>query len=502
MKSTEQTASVQQRMQESRQARPRNGEEEAATGDAEMTIRPDTAQESAQPNGQVTEQTTAQALAELPSIGTLLRMTFEKWYMDNIPRHAAALAYYTLFAVAPLLLLAVALMGVIYGREVAEAQLVAQVQQYIHSAEAASLVQTVLDNTLPTSTSWWVTVAGIIALIYGASSVFGELQVVLNLIWGAPLNPRNDIWGLIFGRLLAVLMVGLSGLVIFFALVVTIWFTAANDWASNVLHTHGNTEQWAYFFAFFLLTTLVFALIYKFVPNVAIAWHDVIIGAIATAFLISIARLLISWYLTHNRIGSVYGAAGSLVILLLWVYYSAQIFFLGAEFTQVYGRTYGSWWRGEPLSTPTPDEQSEQPEENSTPSAQQMIMAAILPPTTPPSPAEIAMRTPALAPAEPVALEVLNIEPTAEHQAVKVRATPSRHAWFRVRLPSRLRASRRRMAQLIALPIRATRPLREVVLAISVIGALSLAALFGIPWRKRRPEPTKSPPPLSELSDQ
>jgi len=448
----------------------------------------------------VTELIPDQPSVPLPSISALLRMTFEKWYMDNIPRHAAALAYYTLFAVAPLLLLAVALMSALYGRDVAEAQLVAQVQQYIHSAEAAALVQTVLDNTLPASSSWWVTVAGIIALIYGASSVFGELQVVLNLIWGAPLNPRNDIWGLIFGRLLAVLMVGLSGLAIFFALIVTIWFTAANDWASNFLHTNGNSEQWTYFFVFFLLTTLVFALIYKFVPNVSIAWRDVMIGAVATAFLISIARLLISWYLTHNRIGSVYGAAGSLVVLLLWVYYSAQIFFLGAEFTHVYGRTYGSRWRGEsptlPLQ-PTPDEPSQQPEASTHPSAQEMIMAAILPPATLPSPAETAMRTLELSPAEPVALEVLNIEQTAEHAAVQTPPTTSRRTQF----SRRMRVIRRRMGQLIALPIRATRPLREVVLAVGVIGALSLAALFGIPWRKRRterPEAAKKDLPIPE----
>lgn len=422
--------------------------------------------------------------APLPAIGALLRLTFEKWYADNIPRHAAALAFYTLFAVAPLLLLATEIMGAIYGRDVAEAQLVAQVEQYVHSPETAALVQTILDNTLPTASPWWVTVAGIIALIYGASSVFGELQIVLNLIWGAPLTLRDDLWGIVFGRLLAVLMVVASGLLIFFALVVSTWSSVANDWASTRLHAGSGYAEWSYFFVLLGLMTLVFALIYKFVPHVAIAWHDVIIGAVATAFLISIARLLITWYLSYSRMGVMFGTAGSLVILLLWAYYSAQIFFLGAEFTYVYGRTYGARRRQPPLTTALEAsvEQVEETvpraerEEQSDTKAAEVITAEIA-----------AIEPLVLEPDEPVTLEVGNEEPVRKQKTIRV----PRPAAVRKRLSS----IQTRLAQIRALPVTLTRPLREILMAIGVIGALSLAALFGIPWRKRRTDPTKPQQP-------
>lgn len=417
----------------------------------------------------------------LPSIGALLRMTFEKWYTDNIPRHAAALAFYTLFAVAPLMLLAVVIMGALYGRDVAERQLLAQVAQYIHSPETATLVQTILDNTLPTSSPWWVTVAVIIALIYGASSVFGELQIVLNLIWGAPLMLRNDIWGVILGRLLAVAMVVLSGLLIFFALVIATWSNLANDWAKERLQTGSGSESWIYVLVLFLLMTLVFALIYKFVPNVTIAWHDVIIGAVATAFLISIARLIITWYLSHSRMGFMFGAAGSLVILLLWAYYSAQIFFLGAEFTHVYGRTYGAQWRPQPPTptTPVAEAQTRMTEtDKAMTSAEERKQAEVIT-------AEIAALKPLeLEPTEPTILAVDNELPLQKKKRIYLPQPAKLRAW--------ISAVRARLAQISAWPIKLTRPLREIILAVSVIGALSLAALLGIPWRKRRTDGTES----------
>ncbi|MBX3015954.1 MAG: YihY/virulence factor BrkB family protein [Caldilineaceae bacterium] len=431
-----------------------------------------------------TSQDTRRNHADLPSLAMLLRMTFEKWYNDNIPRHAAALAFYTLFAVAPLLLLATEIMGMIYGHEAAEAQLVAQVERYIHSSETSALVQTILDNALPTSSPWWFTVGVIIALIYGASSVFGELQIVLNLIWGAPLTLRDDIWGLIWGRLLAVLMVILSGLLLFFALFVATWSDTANNWAASRLTT-GSYGEWSYALVLFLLMTVVFSLIYKFVPHVAIAWHDVLIGAVATAFLISVARLLITFYLSHSRVGPMFGTAGSLVILLLWAYYSAQIFFLGAEFTYVYGRTYGARRRLATLDAlPIPPT-----------AAPPMVTAAHQPissaPMEPPPPANdtpedelitdeiTALQPLALEPAEPVAVSVSNEQPNRKARGLRLPKPPPVH--------QRIQQVQRRLAQLWVLPRTIARPVREILVAVGVIGALSLAALFGLPWRKRRP---------------
>ncbi|MEZ4866726.1 MAG: YihY/virulence factor BrkB family protein [Caldilineaceae bacterium] len=422
------------------------------------------------------------APTELPTIGNLLRMTFEKWYTDNIPRHAAALAYYTLFAVAPLLLLAVEIMGLINGQDVAEEQVVQQVEHYVNSPETAALVRTILNNALPSTASWWVTVAVVLALLYGASSVFGELQIVLNLIWGAPLYRRSDIWGVLFGRLLAVLMVIIGGLLIFFALVVTGWYTLANDWATNYVNPDSSYAEWSYFFILFLLLTAIFALIYKFVPNLTIAWHDVFIGAVATAFLISVARLLISWYLSHSRVSTMFGAASSLVILLLWVYYSAQIFFLGAEFTNIYSQTYGIWWRtgALPQFDQTEEEYESTAEEDDTETPEIMIYTAPEPETT-----------------APVEIEVTNEQPLEQNGTLTDAARKATAAGRKATKASQkmvatareqVHTVRSRLLQIVRLPLTLTRPLREVIVAVGVIGALSLAALFGWPWRKRREE--------------
>ena len=229
------------------------------------------------------------------------------------------------------------------------------------------------------------------------------------------------------------------------------------------------------FLMLFTLLAAVFALIYKFMPNVTIAWHDVLIGAIATAFLISIARLLISLYLGYSRISTMFGAAGSLVILLLWVYYSAQIFFLGAEFTHVYGRTYGAQRRTQLSSEATNEAEEEHLEQGGENSLSQVThdqqSAEIIT-------AEIkAIKPLELEPAEPVTLDVSNEKPSKSPLPTRMR--------------NRVKTARSRMAQIIALPIQLTRPIREIVLAVSVIGALSLAALFGIPRRKRKTDETQ-----------
>jgi len=443
----------------------------------------------------------------LPSIGALLRMTFEQWYTDNIPRHAAGLAFYTLFAIAPLLLLAVEVMSLIYGRQTAEMQLASQIEQYVHSAEAAALTQTILDNALPSSANWLVTIGIGIAFLYGASSIFGELQVMLNIIWGVhPLNGgnfRNVIWQ----RVIAIIMVLLSGLLIVVGLVITLWYSEATTWVRSYIDTSSRFDQIAYFCITFGLTALVFALIYKYVPAVEIAWHDVLTGAVATAFLVSMARLIITLYLSYNRIGSIYGAAGSLVILLLWVYYSSQIFFLGAEFTHVYSRTYGAHRRNEPFGNAV--ENTRQRDGVSTNRAEAPKEAALV--------VKAEERS-----TSAVELEILNVnEQNEEIEQVTIpgKESPEEEkteedvkrsrfglptlalptlSWPNLRIPkpriqsdsaptsSRLRGLRHRLSQLGKLPLRIFQPLREILVAVSVIGALSLAALFGFPWHRRR----------------
>ncbi len=479
----------------------------------------------------------------MPTISSLLRMTFEKWYSDNIPRHAAALAFYTLFAIAPLLLLAVEIMSLIYGRETAEAQLTAQVEQYVHNAEAAALTQTILNNALPSSANWLVTAGIIIALIYGASAVFGELQIMLNIIWGVHPEDGGDFWQVVWERILAILMVILSGLLIVGGLVLTLWYAEAATWASSRLATDGNLDQITYFVLLLAVTALVFALIYKYVPAVHTAWHDVLIGAVSTAFLVSIARLVITLYMSYNRISSVYGAAGSLVILLLWVYYSAQIFFLGAEFTHVYSRTYGARRRGQFSSGNTT---APRPQRRRNPLRR--INGSQI--TTTPTTSEPLVVKAGERVAPDVEIEIVNLkgqqesrratttasatgaktdreaaDGTATEPTDKPKRTWLRWPWRRSNktprkttvnipasepditlpkaepptIPMRTEPTvrnglRQWIKRIVLFPLQVLRPFREIITAIGVIGALSIAVLFGFPWRKWKSAERNSTP--------
>jgi membrane protein len=165
------------------------------------------------------------------------------------------------------------------------------------------------------------------------------------LIWDVPAKAPRGLWQMVLNRLVTLAMVLLSGFLLVASLIISTLVAAAKNWLNMGSPGLGTLSEAVNFAFFFLITVLIFALIYKFVPDVHIAWRDVWIGALATALLFSVGRLLISWYLSYSTVASTYGAAGSLAILLIWIYYSAQTFFLGAEFTQVYGRTYGSRWR-------------------------------------------------------------------------------------------------------------------------------------------------------------
>lgn len=447
---------------------------------------------------------------DTPSIGALLRVTFERWYLDNIPRHAAALAFYTLFAIAPLLLLSVEVMGLIYGRDIAETQLAAQIEQFIHSTDAANLAQTILNNALPSSASWWVTAGIVIVLLYGASAVFNELQIVLNIIWGVYPTDGGDFRQLVKDRLLAILMVIVSGLLIVCGLIITLWYAEA----TNELATNRNYDQVIYFAFIFGIMALIFTLIYQFVPAVKIDWEDVIIGAVSTALLISLARLVLTLYFSYNRIDTIYGAAGSLVVVLLWVYYASQIFFLGAEFTHVYSRTYGAWRRNEPIQLP--NNTSSSATIYSVPGRETENVETEQSPLMSPEPLVVKADK---RPDPDVEVEIVNIGKNEE--AVPVFAatdtvttkaeeatTADKRSWLslpRLRprkptltLPSvpplpgsklsvRIRAIRQRLVALVRLPLQILRPFREIIMAVGVIGALSVAALVGFPWRKRRP---------------
>jgi membrane protein len=286
----------------------------------------------------------------------LLKTTVEEWNVDNASRLAAALAYYIIFSMAPLLVIGVAITGMVLGQEAAQGTLVGQIARYVNSQEVAELIQTMIQNAGAPSTNFFATIVGIVVLFYAASCVFGELKDALNLIWDVPPKPTGGLIRLLVNRLLMLVMVIVSGFLLLASLVADTGMAAATIWLNIWWPGIATWGQAASFVFFFIVTLGVFALIYKYVPDIRIAWRDVWIGAVATTLLFSIGRLLIGWYLGRSTVASTYGAAGSLGALLLWIYFSTQLFFLGAEFTQVYGRTYGSRWREHVLlADPAPE---------------------------------------------------------------------------------------------------------------------------------------------------
>ena len=279
-------------------------------------------------------------------IGKLFEETYIEWNKDNAPRLGAALAYYTVFSLAPLLVVVIAIAGLAFGPAAARGQILWQIDDLI-GKQGAEAVQGMLQAAWSPAEGILATVLSLIALVFGASLVVSELRNSLNEVWNvpAPETAQGVVAGvvdLIHQRLYAFFLVLGIGFLLLVSLVVNAALAALGRYFQGWLPTPEFVLQAANFVVWFAVTTLVFALIYKVVPDVKIAWSDVVIGAAMTSLLFTVGKLVIALYLGKSGLGSAYGAAGSLVLLLAWVYYSAQVFFLGAEFTQVYANNFGS----------------------------------------------------------------------------------------------------------------------------------------------------------------
>jgi len=271
----------------------------------------------------------------------LLKETFAEWNKDKVSRLAAALAYYTIFSLAPLLIIVIAIAGSVFGEEAARGEIVGQIQGLV-GKDGAEVIQTAIQNASRPAAGTIASVVSIVVLLFGASGVFAELQDSLNTVWEVQPKPERGLLNIIRSRFLSFSMVLGIGFLLIVSLVVSAALAAVSAYLGNVLP--GLVFFWRIvnFALGFVVTTVLFGLIYKVLPDVKITWSDVWIGAAITSLLFSIGRFLLGVYLGNSNFGSTYGAAGSLVILLAWVYYAAQILFLGAEFTQVYARRYGS----------------------------------------------------------------------------------------------------------------------------------------------------------------
>jgi membrane protein len=278
----------------------------------------------------------------LKQIWDLIRKSVAAWVDDYAPSMGAALAYYTLFSIAPLLIIAIAVAGLVFGQEAARGEIVAQIQGLI-GREGAIAVQGLLKSANEPAQDIFATVISIITLVIGATTVFAELQSDLDRIWRVPAPAKeNGIWNLLRTRLLSFGAVLGLGFLLLVSLLVSAAIAAFGKWSYGFFEGREAYLHALNFSISFAITTLLFALIYKYMPRARIAWRDVLVGAAVTALLFEIGKFLIGLYLGTASVASGFGAAGSLVVLLVWVYFSAQIFLLGAEFTWVYSHEYGS----------------------------------------------------------------------------------------------------------------------------------------------------------------
>lgn len=270
----------------------------------------------------------------------LVKETFADWSEDNATRLAAALAYYTAFAIAPLLVIAIAVAGFFFGEEAARNQVGQQVSGLLGESTGTAINEMVERAGNQEGAGIVATIIGIATLLFGASGVFGELQNALNTIWEVAPKPNQGFMATIKQRFFSFAMV----LGVGFLLLVSLMISAALGAVGQFFGGSEPTLIWKVinFTISFAVTTGLFALMFKYLPDAKVQWGDVWIGAAATALLFTIGKAALGWYLGRSSTTSTYGAAGSFVALLLWVYYSAQILFLGAEFTQVYAKAYGS----------------------------------------------------------------------------------------------------------------------------------------------------------------
>jgi len=271
----------------------------------------------------------------------LLKLTFTEWTNDNAFELSAALAFYTIFSIAPVLLIAVGVASFFFTPDAATDQIVGEMEQMI-GAQGANAVRQVIESSRGFGKGIWAVSVGIVTLITGATAVFGELQSALNQIWDVKAKPdRGVIMSFVVDRLRSFSIAVCVGFLLLVSLVISAVISGLQNYMNNWLPGIPWVWQTANVVSSFLVIAVLFAMIYKFLPDVVISWKDVWIGAAVTAVLFTAGKYLIGIYLGRTATTSAFGAAGSLVVLLFWVYYSALISFLGAEFTQVYARRYG-----------------------------------------------------------------------------------------------------------------------------------------------------------------
>ena len=272
----------------------------------------------------------------------LLKTTFIEWSRDKCPQLGAALAYYTIFSLAPLILVLLAVFGFVYGSNEQARDKIMDQLRYLIDPSGLKVIQDIANTTANSKAGILATVIGILLGLFGASGIFGQLQDALNTIWSVKPKPGQGIWSFVRARFLSFAMVGGICFLLLVSLTVESWLNGLHSYLQSILPA-GHYLGLGIFYIFDLaIVILLFAMLFRFLPDARIAWRDVWTGAILTAIFFTIGKFLLGIYLSSGAAGSAYGAASSLITLLIWFFYSAQIFLFGAEFTKVYANTCGS----------------------------------------------------------------------------------------------------------------------------------------------------------------
>ncbi len=278
---------------------------------------------------------------KIKGIYSYLKQVFTEFIEDDILKYSASLAYYTVFSLAPVLIVIISICGVLFGKEAIQGQVYGQIKGLVGGA-AAIQIQDTIKNIHLTGSNIFATIISIIVLLIGATGIFGEVQDSLNKIWGLRVKTRKTWWKLILNRLLS------------FSLIISIGFIMMVSLLLNAIVSAFGNFLARYFSEFsvilvqiidnvltFVITTFLFSLMFKMLPDAKIKWKDVLVGGLITSVFFTLGKLAIGYYLGSSNIATVYGAAGSIMIIMVWVYYSSIILYLGAEFTKVYAKLFG-----------------------------------------------------------------------------------------------------------------------------------------------------------------
>jgi membrane protein len=269
---------------------------------------------------------------------SLLKEAALGWIADSASRLSAALAYYTVFSLAPLLVIVVFLIGLFYGEDAARGQVSRELSSLMGPAAAETIESAIAATSRLEKTGWIATATGVVVLLFGATSVFGELKSSLNHIWRVQVKPGRTVVTLIRDRFLSFSLVLCVGFLLVASLLISAVLALLSTYMSGLFALPPSVWQVSDFFVSLGVTGVLFAMIFKVLPNVQLAWQDVLAGGLLTALLFTVGKSVLAWYLGTNSVASSFGAAGALVVILLWFYYTTTILFFGAEFTKAWVR--------------------------------------------------------------------------------------------------------------------------------------------------------------------